>query len=146
MLAVALSLGGGAYASTLAAGHSQDTGRTTPTAGVSWTSLSLINGWSSENGTFGTGNPKVAIQSNVVYLSGSLHQPTPGSVEFAILPSQFRPTHNMYITVYTNGEATGTLYIASDGGMQAYSPTTCGSGDSAQCFTSLAGVSFPINS
>jgi hypothetical protein len=30
--------------------------------------------------------------------------------------------------------------------MEAYSVTGCGSGNSAQCYTSLAGISHPINS
>jgi hypothetical protein len=30
--------------------------------------------------------------------------------------------------------------------MEAFSGTSCGSGNTAQCFTSLATVSFPINS
>jgi hypothetical protein len=113
---------------------------------VSWTSLSLLNGWASDNATYATGNPKVAIQSNIVYLSGSLHQPTPGSEQFATLPSQFRPAHNMYITVYTNGGTSGTLYIETNGTMEAYSSDSCGSGQTAQCFTSLATVSYPVNS
>ena len=31
------------------------------TTGVSWQSLVLQNAWASSNGTFGTGNPKVAL-------------------------------------------------------------------------------------
>jgi hypothetical protein len=147
ILAVALSFGGGAYASTHAsAGNPATNGNAVAAAGVSWTSLSLINGWASENGAFGTGNPKVAEQNGIVYLSGSLAQSTPGNSEFAILPSSFRPTHNLYITVYTDGDTTGTLYITSSGVMEAYSAPSCGSGDTAQCFTSLATVSFPIDS
>jgi hypothetical protein len=145
ILAVALSLGGGAYASTHLS-SSNSPASSAVTTGVSWTSLSLINGWASENGTYQTGNPKVAEQSNIVYLSGSLGQSTPGSDEFAVLPSSFRPAHNMYITVYTNGDTSGTLYIGHNGEMEAYSPGSCGSGNTAQCFTSLATVSFPVNS
>jgi hypothetical protein len=160
-LAVVLSLGGGALASThLVAGpsqgpihtmrvaHSQGAHSATSslTTGVSWQSLVLQNAWASSNGTYGTGNPKVALQGNVVYLSGSLHQSTPGSSVFAFLPSTYRPTHNLYITVYTNGGTSGTLYIGNDGTMQAFSSASCGSGNAAQCFTSLATVSYPINS
>jgi hypothetical protein len=144
VLAVALSLGGGAYASTQLAGHSQGSGNVT--AGVSWTPLALLNGWRSENFAYSSGNPKVALQSNIVYLSGSLGQPTPGSDVFAVLPTGFRPTHNMWITVYTNGDTSGSLYIGHDGTMEAFSTGTCGAGNTAQCYTSLAGVSFPINS
>jgi hypothetical protein len=88
----------------------------------------------------------VALQSNVVYLSGSLHQSTPGSPVFAFLPSTFRPAHNMWITVYTYGGTSGTLYIGKDGTMEAVASGACGSGNTAQCFTSLATVSYPINS
>jgi hypothetical protein len=146
ILAVALSLGGGAYASTHLSTGKSPAASGTLTTGVSWTSLSLINGWASENGTYQTGNPKVAEQNNVVYLSGSLGQSTPGSSTFAILPSSFRPAHNLYITVYTNSDTSGTLFIGHDGTMEAYASGTCGSGNSAQCFTSLATVSFPVNS
>lgn len=145
VLAIALSLGGGAYAATQAAGHA-GASHTTITSGVSWNSLGLVNGWSSENGEFQSGNPKVAIQNNIVYLSGSLHQVTLGSNTFAFLPAQFRPAHNMWITVYTNADTSGTLYIDHNGTMEAFSNTACGSGNTAQCYTSLAGVSYPINS
>jgi hypothetical protein len=30
--------------------------------------------------------------------------------------------------------------------MEAFSPGSCGSGNTAQCYTSLAAVSYPINS
>ncbi len=65
---------------------------------------------------------------------------------FAILPSSFRPAHNMYITVYTNGDTSGTLYIGHDGTMEAYSSGSLRLGEHRACFTSLATVSFPINS
>jgi len=148
VLAVALSLGGGAYASThLSAGNSPAASQTSTAAGVSWTSLGLINGWVSENGTYGTGNPKVAQQNGIVYLSGSLAQPGGTNSNFATLPTADRPAHNMYITVYTNGDTSGTVYIGADGRMEAYSGTSCsGLENTAQCFTSLATVSFPINS
>jgi hypothetical protein len=150
VLAVALSLGGGAYASThLASGHSAAASQASQAtaAGVSWTSLSLINGWASENGTYASGNPKVAQQSGIVYLSGSLGQGTPASSQFATLPSSDRPTHNMWITVYTFGGTSGTLYIGHDGTMEAFSSGSCNASQTnAQCFTSLATVSFPINS
>jgi hypothetical protein len=146
ILALALSAGGGAYASTHLSAASTPAGGQAITTGVSWTSLSLINGWISENATYQSGNPKVAQQNGIVYLSGSLAQPGGGSSEFAVLPSADRPTHNMWITVYTNGDTQGSLYIGHDGTMEAFSATGCGSQTTAQCFTSLATVSYPINS
>ena len=92
------------------------------------------------------GNPSVGIQDGVVYLSGWLDQATPGSSSLANLPTTYRPKHDVYITVYTNTDTSGTLYIGKNGEMEAYGPGTCGSGNTAQCFTSLAGVSYPENS
>src|SRR5215470_10602801 len=151
MLAVVLSLGGGAYASThhlvagpsqgpihtLQAPHSQGAVSNTAAAGVTWTPLVLQNAWVSSNASFASGNPRVVLRRNIVYLSGSLHQTTPGSATFAFLPARYRPTHNMWITVYTFGGTSGTLYIGKDGTMEAYASGTCGSGNTAQCFTSL---------
>ena len=161
MLAVALSLGGGAYASALATGHGhaghpgnapavthvvKAGTHAAASSEVTFSNLTLINGWQSENAVYQTGNPKVGIQNGIVYLKGSLAQPTPGSAIFANLPSRYRPTNNMYITVYTNGGTQGSLYIGHDGTMEAFSGTGCGSGTTAQCFTSLATVSWPVNS
>jgi len=162
LLAIVLSLGGGAaYASThhhLVPGPSQGPVHTwkvagsqgaahsTLASGVNWNSIVLQNGWTSSNAAFGTGNPKVALQGNVVYLSGSLHQSSGTNDIFGFLPSTFRPEHNLYMTVYTNGGTTGTVYIGKDGTMIAFSDTSCGSLNTAQCYTSLASVSYPINS
>jgi hypothetical protein len=162
VLAATLSLGGGAFASThLVAGpsqgsmhtlrlaHSQAAHNTASnlTTGVSWTPIVLQNGWVSSNATFTSGNPKVALQGNIVYLSGSLHQSSGSSTVFGFLPSTFRPTHNMWITIYTYDGTSGTLYIAQDGTMELFSNSSCsGTLDSAQCYSSLATVSYPINS
>ena len=162
VLAATLSLGGGAFASThLVAGpsqgpihtlrvaHSQGAAHNAPsslTAGVSWNTIVLQNGWVSSNSSFASGNPKVALQSNVVYLSGSLHQSSGSSPVFGFLPSTFRPTHNMWITVYTFAGTSGTLFIGQDGTMELFSSSSCGSLNSAQCYSSLATVSYPINS
>ena len=146
LLAVVLSVGGGAYASTQLSAANSPAASQTALTGVTWTSLTLINGWVSENGAFQSGNPKVAQQGGIVYLSGSLGQPSGSTSEFAVLPSADRPTHNMWITVYTNGDTSGTLYIDHTGFMEAFSATSCGSQNTAQCYTSLATVSYPVNS
>ncbi len=139
-LALVLSLGGAAYAS------SQLSGGASLSNTVTLQKLTLVNGWVSQNSTYGTGNPSAGVSNGVVYLSGSLAQPTPGSSTFTTLPPADRPVHNLYITVYTNADTSGTIFIANSGTMEAYSGASCGSGDTAQCFTSLATVSFPKNS
>ena len=59
--------------------------------------------------------------------------------EFAVLPKGNRPSHYMWITVYTLDGTSGTLEIDPSGAMWA-------SGASADGFTSLAGVQFPLGS
>jgi len=139
-LALVLSAGGAAYASN------QLSTRPQVTSTVTFHKLSLINGWASKNSTYGSGNPSVAIANGVVYLSGSMAQQTPTSSEFATLPLAYRPAHNMWLTVYTFGYTAGALYIGHNGTMEALSSGACGGGTLAQCFTSLASVSYPKSS
>jgi len=163
MLAVALSIGGGAYASAQAAGggpganiprnlpaltpaHHAAGSQAATSTGITFHGLSLVNGWASEQVNFGTGNPRVGILNGVVYLKGSLAQPTPGSSLFAQLPSAYRPVDTLLIPVWTGGGNFGTLEILSDGRMLLSSNTPCGSGNTAQCFTSLATISYPLGS
>jgi hypothetical protein len=165
MLAVALSIGGGAYASAQAAGggpganipknlpalhpaHHAAGGQAAASTGVSvsFHGLSLVNGWVSEQVNDGTGNPRVGVLNGVVYLKGSLAQPTPGSSLLAQLPTADRPVDTLLITVWTSGGNPGTLEITTDGRMFLSSNAPCGSGDSAQCFTSLASISYPLGS
>lgn len=107
-------------------------------AGVTWHALALKNGWNSSQFRWNTGDPSYAVRNGVVYLSGSLHQRVGGSDVFAVLPAAARPTHDLYITVYTFDGTTGVLFIGTNGGMQAYA-------GEARSFTSLAGVSFPAS-
>jgi hypothetical protein len=163
MLAVALSIGGGAYASAQAAGggpganlprnvpaltpaHHPATTQAATSPVVTFHGLSLANGWQSENTNDGTGNPRVGLLNGVVYLKGSVAQPTPGSSLFSQLPSADRPVDTMLIPVWTSGGNLGTLEITTDGRMFLFSNAPCGSGNTAQCFTSLATISYPIGS
>lgn len=105
-----------------------------------WQPLTLINGWQSGQGAFGTGDPAVCAGTDgMVYVSGSLTAPNGStSEEFAVLPSGYAPAHTDYFTVYTNNGAVGVVRIEPDGSMWAYY------GNATQ-FTSLAGISFPAD-
>lgn len=104
-----------------------------------WQQLSLMNGW--QPGGYNTGNPAVcALDNGMVYLSGSLAQPTAGSNEFAVLPSWARPAHNLYLSVYTYQGTDGIVEIDTTGVMWAYNAQYQGD---TKHFTSLAGISFP---
>jgi hypothetical protein len=99
--------------------------------------LTLLNGWQSEQNAYNTGDPSYCVAADgMVYLSGSLAQPSGGSQEFAVLPPGARPASISYLSVYTFDGAVGVVRIGSDGAMSAYN------GSAAQ-FTSLAGISFP---
>jgi hypothetical protein len=99
--------------------------------------LALINGWRSCQSCAATGDPSYSIRGGVVYLSGSLHQPTGSKAVFAVLPRPARPAHVLAIGVYANGGSIGALSILPDGKISAVLGGT-------RLFTSLAGVSFSL--
>jgi hypothetical protein len=106
-------------------------------ANVSWHNLNLINGWQTPSGR---GSPLYAISNGVVYLTGGLTQPTPGSEEFAVLPKAARPSHAMYRSITGFAGLEVTLFILPDGTMQVFSNPV----SNAQQFSSLSGVSYPV--
>jgi hypothetical protein len=113
-----------------------------PASGVTWHRITGINGWHSAESRYSTGNPSWAVSGGVVYLSGSIIRSGGTSALFGVLPSQARPSHKLWITVYTLDDTTGTLTIYPSGQMYA-SSTPPGN---APGFTSLAAVSFPAKS
>lgn len=113
-----------------------------PAAGLTWHKLFAINGWNSAQSRYGTGDPSWAVSNGVVYLSGSVKRGSGTSTLFAQLPPQARPAHNIWLTVYTLNESSGTLEIKPNG--KVYASSTPQS--NAAGYTSLAGVSFPAKS
>ena len=141
MLALILSLGGGAYAATALAGGTASTPKLT------FHNLSLVDGWKSAAPIgYGSGGPAYTVSNGIVYLTGGIYQPIQGKAEFAVLPKAVRPKTNLFITVSVEQGITnfGTLFINTKGVMEAYAPD--GAGTPASDFTSLAGVSFPLGS
>ncbi len=123
---------GSAEAATLA-GRPQ-AGPAVP-AGLSWHSLKLINGWQSAQTDDGTGNPAWAIRDGIVYLSGSLWQPSGSKAKFAVLPRPARPGHWLWL-------ATAAADVVGGIGIEARGPMLEGASNE-QAFLSLAGVSYP---
>lgn len=113
-----------------------------PPAATTSHKLALVNGWISGQSRWNSGDPSYSVSGGVVHLSGSLIQSSAGPDTFATLPPAARPRHSLYIKVYTYAGSVGTLYIQSNGIMQAYGPV---SGDATR-FTSLAAISFPLGS
>jgi hypothetical protein len=110
-----------------------------PAKATAMSTLSLENGWQSSDAQYGTGDPSYRVSNGMVYLSGSLNQPTSGNQVFGVLPPAARPAHTMYLSVYTFDGAIGLLEIDTNGNMLAYD-------GGAPQYTSLAGVSFPVAS
>jgi len=107
--------------------------------GVRWHRLHLLGGWVSENSQVANGNPAWAIRAGIVYLRGSMHQPSGSSGVFAVLPKAARPAHQQYITVPAGNETTGYVDVSPNGNLGVGS-----AGGDPRAFTSLAGISFPV--
>ncbi len=107
-------------------------------AGVSWHKLTMLNGWASY-ATIGTGAPRWAVKSGIVYLSGSMHQASGSDEEFAVLPKAARPTRALYINVFTDGFTLGWIVVEPDGDAYVASSPYA----NAQAYTSLDAISFP---
>jgi hypothetical protein len=115
-----------------------------PVSGLTWHTLPLLNGWRSANSAWHTADPAYAVSHGVVYLSGSALQATGTDATLAVLPKIARPTHWLYITVYTYTGTSGFLVIKPDGSVSAYTNTSEPQ-PYAQQFTSLAAVSYPAS-
>ena len=106
------------------------------TSANSFTGLTLQNGWTW--GGYGTAGPAARTISGVVHLEGSISSGT-GVLAFT-LPAGFRPAHDVNVKVDLCGAHNGALYITTAGEVNV---TAFGTNwGSAQCFTSLDGVSF----
>ena len=117
----------------------------TSLAGVSFpltlatSKLTLLNGWTS--GGYPNGDPGISASGGVAYLSGSLSQPSGTNSTFATLPSAYRPSHWLYLPIYTtdgNTALEASLSISPQGRLSLF-----GNG-SATHFSSLAGISYPL--
>jgi hypothetical protein len=124
------------FASGDAQAYTSLAGVSFPAATTAVHTLSLLNGWQTSQSVYSNGDPAYRVAGGVVYLTGSLDQPSGTNDEFAVLPAAARPARTLYLTVYTDAGTTGVLKISPNGVMLAYQ-------GNAQTFTSLAGMSFP---
>jgi hypothetical protein len=114
-----------------------------PAAAMKLHGLTLLFGWqSSEQTVLNTGHPAYAVSKGIVYLSGGLHQPSPSSDNFARLPKAARPRHLVYVKIYTEDAVIGILQIYPNGRLWLISFPNA----NAQEFSSLAAISYPVNS
>jgi hypothetical protein len=102
---------------------------------LAFSDVTLENGWVSENSTFDSGDPAVAVDSEgIVHLSGSMADGTSTTVAF-VLPAADRPPADIYLNTYTDGGTTGYLEIEKNGDVVPV-------GSDVASYTSLAGITF----
>jgi hypothetical protein len=111
-----------------------------PIADVTWHKLNLINGWQSAQSIYHTGDPAYAIKGGVVYISGSLEQPSGTRKEFAVLPRAARPARQVDLLVYAYGGRPAGLVIGSGGAMRISDAPQ----SNARVFSSLATIAYPV--
>ena len=113
-----------------------------PVASTTWHDFKLEAGWKSDAKTYSTGSPAYAVINGVVYLNGSMDQPTSGTGLWTDLPAAARTKADVLeIEVYTVDGTTGSIAITNSLGLVSSMPFT-----DAENFTSLAGVAYPQKS
>jgi hypothetical protein len=112
-----------------------------PTPGISGPiALTLINGWT--NGPFGTSAAMVENVSNIIRFKGAIATAGANPTPF-ILPAAYRPAKSVYVPVDMCNATNGRLYIQPNGVVTVQAETSF---SNAQCFTSLDGAQFALNS
>jgi hypothetical protein len=104
---------------------------------ASFTPMTLQNGWT--NAPFGTRNAAAITTAGGVRLQGAIATSGTNAIAFT-LPVGFRPAKNVRVEVDLCGAAQGGLVISPTGTVVVQDEG--GALSSAQCFTSLEGVSF----
>ena len=108
-------------------------------ASLTWTKLSLKNGWATEGGAR---PPAVAIDSfGIVHFRGAMHEPTGNSNNPFRLPLKFRSAKDVYLGLDLNVGNNGQMYLDPKTG-QANLEGEGATISQAQQLTSLDGVSF----
>jgi hypothetical protein len=108
--------------------------------GITFTKLTLINGWGTYSGSAG---PAVADISGIVHFKGAISASSGNTNLVAfVLPPAFRPAKNVVIPVDMCNATSGELAIAPTGVTQVISQ---GATSNANCFTSLDGASFALS-
>lgn len=108
---------------------------------VTFTKLTLINGWNTYSGS---ASPAVADISGIVHFKGAISTSSDSTNNVAfVLPPGFRPAKNVVVPVDMCNATSGELAIAPTGVTQVISQ---GANSNATCFTSLDGVSFALSS
>jgi hypothetical protein len=108
-----------------------------PVASTKWHAFKLVDGWKSGAARFHTAAPTYAAVNGVVYLNGSMYQPSPTNGLWTRLPAATKPADVLEIEVGTANDSVGSIGLASGLGLAASAPAS-----NAEAFTSLAGIAY----
>lgn len=124
-LALFAALGGGAYAAS-----------SIGSKGIHFSSAHLVNGWKSGHTTNKLDAPPGYAKDSlgVIHLRGDLFG-GPDDTSAFVLPKGLRPSHVVYVPIYTASEAIGYVLVQKDGNVTLL-------GGNVTAFASLDGVSF----
>ncbi len=112
-----------------------------PVRGTKWHNFTLAAGWKTGVSKFDTATPAYAVINGVMYLNGSLYQPTPGTGLWTTIPAAVRTHDQVFIEVNTTSSTVGAVDMAQNLGLINSAPFS-----DAQDFTSLAGIAYPLSS
>lgn len=102
------------------------------------TAMPLINGWG--NAPYSTRSATAIVEEGVVVFRGAIGGGSTGHL--FTLPAGMRPQTDTYVAVDLCNAVPGRLYIQPNGNVFVHSTTTFAD---AQCFISLEGVRFALN-
>jgi hypothetical protein len=103
---------------------------------LTFTNLSLVNGWHTYGGS---AKPAATNISGIITFRGAMSTGGTNPIAFT-LPTGFRPATNVYVSVDLCNANKGELFIKPTGVVKVQAEG--GNFSQAQCFTSLDGVSF----
>src|SRR6516162_8038667 len=112
-------------------------GATFAASGTSFTPLTPLNGWTSAGSGFAS--PAASSINGIVHLRGAIAASNPTGEAF-ILPTAFRPNHEVYVPVDLCNANSGRLNISPTGVVDVVAEG--GNSSNADCGTSLDGAWF----
>jgi hypothetical protein len=123
------------------AGHAALADKASGLPALTWVPLTLINGWTDYNNDPAR-TPAIAIDAEgIVHLRGAIRNPSATfNPQFAVLPTQFRPTTTLWLTADTVNATTGRIDIVTTGQASTEDPTATAN---SALFTSLDGITYP---
>jgi hypothetical protein len=109
---------------------------------LNWVPLTLTNGWLDTNGVNDARTPAMAIDAQgIVHLRGAIRNDTTTNDQFAVAPSQFRPSQTVSVATTLKFGNAGVVRIFPSGTMSVNDPSA---GGLELAYTSLDGLTYAL--